>query len=170
LLALKGNTLCRALFGGTNPLDLLNTYASNSLINSGSSYLIAQSGGGLGTRSFQSANVGAVTSYAAGSYLNSAGLRISANPITINNNGFFFSGRTASGMLVNTLQNAGFYGLSLSQIREAVIIHELLHVAGRIASDHDDSEQSRRNSELVRQFCFPNQPLSTSAGPLAKLP
>ena len=169
--ALSGNTLCRALFRGTHALNLLNTYVSNGLINSGSNYQVMRRGGRLETRGFQSGDIGAVTSYAAGSFLNSAGIRISASPITINNNGFFFSGRNTSGVLINSILNAGFYELSLSQLRGAVIIHELLHVAGRIPSDLNDSEQSRNNSDLVRQFCFPPEPLlSTASVPLAQLP
>jgi hypothetical protein len=81
-------------------LTLLNTYSSNNLITSGSSYPVAQSGGGIRNERFSSAYVGAVTSYAAGSYPSptTAGVRISANPITINQNGFYFSGRDSRGV------------------------------------------------------------------------
>src|SRR5678815_2214646 len=101
--ALQQNSLCGALFGGTNPLTLLNNYASNGLISSGTTYPVAQSGGGIGQRHFSSGDVGAVTSYAAGSYPRptSPGARISANPITINQNGFYFSGNNSAGVAVN---------------------------------------------------------------------
>jgi len=170
--ALQQNTLCRALFGGTNPLTLLNTYASNGLISSGTTYPVAQSGGGIRQQNFSSGDVGAVTSYAAGSYPSptSPGVRISANPITINQNGFYFSGNNSAGVAVNTLQGAGFQGLSLGQIRGAVILHELLHVVSRIPADAGNPTQSRANSELVRHFCFPNTPVTTTTTPLATLP
>ena len=118
--ALQQNTLCRALFGGTNPLTLLNTYASNGLISSGTTYPVAQSGGGIRQQNFSSGDIGAVTSYAAGSYPSptSPGVRISANPITINQNGFYFSGNNSAGVAVNTLQGAGFQGLSLGRFVE----------------------------------------------------
>jgi len=118
--ALQQNTLCRALFGGTNPLTLLNTYASNGLISSGTTYPVAQSGGGIRQQNFSSGDIGAVTSYADGSYPSptSPGVRISANPITINQNGFYFSGNNSAGVAVNTLQGAGFQGLSLGRFVE----------------------------------------------------
>jgi len=169
--ALQQNTLCRALFGGANPLTLLNTYASNGLISSGTTYPVAQPGGGTRQQNFGSGDVGAVTSYAAGSYPSptAPGVRISANPITINQNGFYFSGNNSAGVAVNTLQGAGFQGLSLGQIRGAVIIHELLHVVSRIPGDSGNPTQSRANSELVRHFCFSNTPVSTTTTPLATL-
>lgn len=153
-------------------MTLLNTYSSNNLITSGSSYPVARSGGGTRNERFSSGDVGAATSYAAGSYPSptAAGVMISANPITINQNGFFFSGRDSHGVAVNTLRDRGFYGLSLGQVRGAVIIHELLHVMSRIPSDGNNPRQSQRNSELVRRFCFPNRPLSTTSTPLATLP
>ena len=162
--ALQQNSLCRALFGGTSPITLLSTYVSNGLISSGTTYPVAQPGGGTQQQNFTSGDVGAVTSYAAGSYPSpmSPGVRISANPITLNQNGFYFSGNNSAGVAVNTLQGAGFQGLSLGQIRGAVIIHELLHVISRIPADAGNPTQSRANSELVRRFCFSNTPVTTT--------
>ena len=169
--AFQQNPMCRALFFGTNPLTLLSTYTSNGLISAGTSYRELQPGGGMRQVNFTSADVGAVTSTAAGSYPGSTPrVRISANPITINENGFYFSGNNSAGVAVNTLQRAGFRGLSLAQIRGAVIIHELLHAAGRIPSDGTNPTQSQANSELVRRFCFPNRPVTTITTPLATLP
>jgi YD repeat-containing protein len=161
--ALQQNSLCRALFFGTNPLSLLNTYASNGLITSATSYPVAQPGGGIGSARFSSADIGAATSIAAGSLppASPGGLRISANPITVNQNGFYYTGRDSGGVAVNTLIDRGFYGLSLADMRGAVILHELLHAAGRIPGDLSNPRQSQANSELVRRFCFPpNAPLA----------
>ena len=141
------------------------------MISSGTTYPVAQPGGGTRQQNFGSGDIGAVTSYAAGSYPSptSPGVRISANPITINQNGFYFSGNNSAGVAVNTLQGAGFQGLSLGQIRGAVITHELLHVVSRIPADAGNPTQSRANSELVRHFCFPNTRVSTTTTPLATL-
>jgi hypothetical protein len=160
------NPLCRALFGDTDPVSMLGTYLSNGLIQVGTSYAVAQRGGGTTSRNFRSADVGAVTNYATGSYQSpdSPNVRISANPITINQNGFYFTGRTANGMALNTLRGRGFEGLSLTQIRGAVIIHELLHAATRIPSDDENPEQSQRNSELVRLLCFPSASITPTRG------
>ncbi len=165
--ALQQNTLCRALFGGANALDLLNTYASNELITSGNTYPVLEKSK-VKQESFTSGDVGAVTSFAAGSYPNSLGRPVSANPITINRNGFYYSGRDTRGNDLSNIRDRGFYGLSLSQLRGAVILHELLHVAGRIPLDSDDPTQSQANSELVRRFCFPNTQLTTSTSPSAR--
>lgn len=98
------------------------------------------------------------------------GLRVSANPITINQGGFYFSGRDIHGVDVTTIRDRGFYGLSLGQLRGAVLIHELLHAAYRIPGDWDNPTQSQANSELVRTFCFPNTLVSTTTTGLATLP
>lgn len=155
------------MFGGTNVLDLLNTYASNELITSGNTYPVFEKSR-VKQENFTSGDVGAVTSFAAGSYPNSLGRPVSANPITINRSGFYYSGRDSTGNDITNMRDRGFYGLSLSQLRGAVILHELLHVAGRIPRDSDDPRQSHANSELVRRFCFPNTRLTTSTSPLAQ--
>jgi hypothetical protein len=149
--------LCRALFAGTNAVSMLGTYISNGLITVGTSYPVAQRGGGTRNENFESADVGAVTSLGgAGSYANASGGRTSANPITVNRNGFFFTGRTSDGRDLTTLQGRGFEGLSLRQLRGAVLIHELLHAAGRLPHDKDNPTRSQKNSELVRRLCFPD--------------
>jgi RHS repeat-associated protein len=151
---------CADLFGDlsnlgfASPTDLLNTYANNNLIRVGSSYPTAN-----GDVKFSSADIGAITTYATGSYLNANGVKVSANVITVNKNGFFFSGRVEDGTLVNTIRGGGFEGLGLTDIRGAVLIHELLHAVGRIPSDDpsvlkDNGKQSRANAELVRKNCF----------------
>lgn len=160
---------CRSLFGNIDPTNLLNTYYNNGLITSGSSYPVAQAGGGNRTERFTSADTGAVTSYAAGSYPNANGVRVSANPITVNSNGFYYTGRLSNNRPVGSVRGGGFEGLNMSQVRGAVIIHELLHAANRIPSDNpatlnDGGRQSRANSERVRVFCFsrlnnPNAPI-----------
>jgi RHS repeat-associated protein len=157
--------LCRSLFGNNDPLQLLNNYLNNGLITVGSSFPVLR-GSTIQPERFSSGNTGAATSYAAGSYPSTSGVRVSANPITINRNGFYFSGRTDRGVPVNTIRGGGFEGLNLAQIRGVVILHELLHVVSRIPSDLDNLARSQANSELVRLTCFsslnnPNAPIST---------
>lgn len=154
------NKSCADLFGDlsklgfSSPTNLLNTYANNNLIRVGSSYPTAN-----GSERFNSADIGANTTYATGSYPNANNVRVSANVITVNKNGFYFSGRVESGAYVNTIRGGGFEGLNTSQIRGAVLIHELLHAVGRIPSDNpsvlkDNGAQSKANAELVRKNCF----------------
>jgi hypothetical protein len=99
------NQSCADLFGDLSklgfksPLDLLNTYANNNLIRVGNSYPASS-----GSEKFKSADTGANTTYATGSYLNANGVKVSANVITVNRNGFYFSGRVDDGTLVNTIK------------------------------------------------------------------
>ena len=103
--------------------------------------------------------MGAMTTLAAGSFVNRVGATQSASVITINPHGFFYSGRLNDGRSVATVRGSGFEGLNMDSVRGAVIIHELLHATGRIPSDlpselHDGGRQSMANAELVRKTCF----------------
>jgi len=151
------NENCSKLFGDLSklgfksPTDLLDTYANNGLIRFGSK--------DANGKNFESASVGANTTYATGSYSNANGIRISANVITVNKNGFFFTGLLDGGRFVNTIAGGGFEGLTMSQIRGAVIIHELLHAVNKIPTNNpknlnDGGKQSKANAELVRRNCF----------------
>ncbi len=154
------NKKCADLFGDLskygfkNPTELLNTYENNNLIRVGTSYPTL-----TGSKKFRSAGTGAIASLGLGSYTRANGVKINASLITINQNGFYFSGRIDGGIAVNSVRRAGFEGLDLMQIRGAVIIHELLHTVNGIPSDDptilkDDGRQSRANAELVRKNCF----------------
>lgn len=151
------NKKCSALFGDMkvegfeSAIDLLDIYADNNLTREGKSDL-------LGTK-FESAGVGAVTNHAASSFRNSAGVMQSASVITINRNGFYFSGRLDDGSDVTLIKGGGFERLDMSKVRGAVIIHELLHAMGRIPNDvpaqlKDGGKQSMANAQLVRKNCF----------------
>jgi YD repeat-containing protein len=155
-----GDPYCRMLVGEKG-IKMLDLYTEQGLINEGTRAPKATSSG-VEYERFASDNTGAKTSYGAGSYPTPGlpGKKTSAHPITINSRGFFVDGRLASGQDVSTVEGAGFEGLGLSAIRAAVIIHELLHVLGKIPSDGDDPEQSQKNSEMVRRNCF--RTLSTS--------
>jgi hypothetical protein len=55
--------------------------------------------------------------------------------------------------------SGGFENLGLSDIRGAVIIHELLHAFGKIPNGDAailkvNNRQSKPNSEIVRENCF----------------
>ena len=151
------NEKCAALFGDLsiegfeNPFELLDIYQNNDLTREGLS-------DPRGVK-FESAGMGAMTTLAAGSFVNRVGATQSASVITINPKGFFYSGRLNDGRPVTTVRGSGFEGLNMDSIRGAVIIHELLHVTGRIPSDlpselHDSGRQSMANAELVRKTCF----------------
>jgi hypothetical protein len=152
------NIHCRNLFKGSgqDPMKLLEKYAdpSNSLIQFGTTY-------SNGTP-FEG-DVGASTNTRTG-------------VITINQNGFYMSGQIPTTDMISgavtyrpitALVSSGFYGLQRSEIRGAVIIHELLHVAKAIPSDRHSSEISQLNASLVRINCFvlPNQPVDTAPPP-----
>jgi hypothetical protein len=62
----------------------------------------------------------------------------------------------------------GFEGLSLAEIRAAVILHELGHVlGGAIRPDLNNPAESQRNSERVRLTCFLIPNLLRGRGPLS---
>lgn len=142
---------CAALFAkaGIDSIDALNRYVINRLITVGAK-------DGLGNK-FPSGDVGAATG-GSGSYVSAAGVNTSTQKIVINSSGFFFSGRTDAGQFVNQVSGIGFQGLSMAEIRGAVIIHEILHALGVIPHDgadlKDNGKQSKANSELVRTNCF----------------
>lgn len=155
---------CSQLFGTTteslgfySPGLFAQAMFNSGLIQIGTSF---RNNGGTGSSPFAGTNTAAVTSYATGRLQLPSGGQVSGNGISVNANSFFMTGQLADGRQVNTLPNAGFYGLSLPNIRIAVIIHELLHSMGAIPQDGqgqrtpDDRSQSEANSEAVRNACF----------------
>jgi RHS repeat-associated protein len=62
----------------------------------------------------------------------------------------------------------GFRGLTLAEARGAVVIHELMHAAKAIPSEHGDQKKSELNSVMVQILCFtiPSRPLTSSDEPL----
>ncbi len=153
---------CRALFGNFDPFERLSYYENNNRIQTGSTY----PANGTVTPTPFGYGDGAVTSYAIPPGVLSPSpsdpnRRISTNMITINTNGFFFSGTDPNGVPVNTIPNQGFVGLNFAQMRGAVIIHELLHAIGIFPPEGNNSAQSHANSRAVQEACFPLQPAST---------
>jgi RHS repeat-associated protein len=149
------SSLCRGLFRGASsypgrdPRLVLAAYIRAGLIGVGSQY------DRFGEMSdFPSGDTGAITTLGyntrGGVTLN--GIRTAASQITINRNGFFFSLRTVSGSHVTNFP--GFGGLSDSNVRGAVILHELAHAFGVIPTDGTNPAQSRRNSVRIQQLCF----------------
>ena len=151
---LQDNPACRAiLFPGVNPFERMNTYMQNNLITVGTTF----------TRSDRSTGTfdvgtGATTNYAAGSIFTARGIVQSANPITINANGFLMDGNV-NGVAVNTIRDAGFEGNSLREIRGLAMIHEDAHAFGRLPSDGGNPAQSRANSRLIKALCAPARPI-----------
>ena len=139
------------LFGGRDPVRFLDNYVANNLITIADSYP-----NGSGTTAFSNADTGAVTSIAAASYLNPNGVLVSANPITINANGFLVTGNTTAGIPVSMIRGGGFEGVTdLRTIRGLAMIHETAHGLGAIPSDGASHTQSRANSERIRQLYVP---------------
>jgi RHS repeat-associated protein len=151
---------CRSLFRGRDPVNLLDAYVKNGLIEVNSRPLVP--GRPTQRGHFRDGNVGAATSVATASLTTPSGVIQTASTITVNRNGFFFSLRTTNGVDIRRVSE--FRGLSDAQVRGAVIVHELAHAAGVILSDGHDPAQSQRNSMLVKIFCFsslnnPNAPI-----------
>jgi hypothetical protein len=91
----------------------------------------------------------------------------------INQNGFFFTLRQYDGVIFSSRQVSSlseFSGLADAEIRGSVILHELAHAFGALPSDGDDSEQSKRNSQAVKFFCFSNFAKSFRPGPVNNSP
>jgi RHS repeat-associated protein len=152
--ALKSGA-CKALFKGVDAEKLLDQYANpaNNLLRVGPTTL-----GG----SAMPEETAAITNSRSGI-------------ITINSNGFYFSGQITSfsgdRTSVTEIRAFGLYGLSPSEMRGAIILHELLHTQKLIPSDAGDINQSQINSEKVRLFCFvlPNLPVSTTGNIITEL-
>jgi hypothetical protein len=147
---------CRRLFGATDPERLLDEMLRKGRIQVGDSYpvsIIKETGQVARRQKFDSASVAAMTSR----FLISKSSQIAW--ITLNREGFYFSGRVAGGAEINTVWP--YNGLSMREIRGIVLIHELLHVAGAIGSDQGGVVGSLAHSFLVRLFCFdfPNRQL-----------
>ena len=168
--ALQG-ALCRSLFHGYrgDPLQLLETYAKpqNNLLSVGQTYPVNRNGK-VEKERFNDPDVGAITSFAAGHYTVNGNTFFGVNTITINTEGFYFTLKEGGihGKVLNTLKDKGFYGLNTSQLRGAVILHELAHAAHTIPGDLKNKKQSQLNSERVRLLCFSPlnkiEPLRTS--------
>jgi hypothetical protein len=104
---------------------------------------------------FESEQIGAITSY--GTLPGPGDLRISAKTITVNENGFFFTGKIkkpGGGGFIDLSTKPEFFGLSLTDIQAAVILHELAHVADAIPKDGNDDNTSVENSQRVYDHCF----------------
>jgi len=65
-----------------------------------------------------------------------------------------------------------FEGLSGEEVLGVMLVHELLHTAGRIPHDSNSAAQSHLNDLLVKIFCvtIPNQPASTTTPALQNSP
>jgi hypothetical protein len=104
-------------------------------------------------------NTGAVTSAATNTYINSAGATQSVASIFLNANSFAFTGYvcTTGNNCFHPVGDVslGFVGLNQSEITAAVIIHELLHVAGGVVFNDAGSDfLSGMNARTVRARCF----------------
>jgi RHS repeat-associated protein len=158
------NPACAALFGQINsdpnltPTEYLNLYFNNNLVQVGREYI---PGGGQSPVSFRP-GTGAVTSAQIGSYPRPTNpdVRISSPVIVINQNGFYFSGQV-NGTNVSNISGSGFeQATSLSQVRALVLIHELLHAAGKLPHDNSadpnvPAGQSEANSRMIANACLP---------------
>jgi RHS repeat-associated protein len=158
------NPACAALFGQINsdpnltPTEYLNLYFNNNLVQVGREYI---PGGGQSPVSFRP-GTGAVTSAQIGSYPRPTNpdVRVSSPVIVINQNGFYFSGQV-NGTNVSNISGSGFeQTTSLSQVRALVLIHELLHAAGKLPHDNSadpnvPAGQSEANSRMIANACLP---------------
>ena len=145
-------------FGDRDPRDILRAYISQKLIGASETYDTA-----TGARRFANAGPGAITTRRfntrggitlPSSTSGSGTITLNASQITINSNGFFFSLKDAGGRAVNTIPGAGFEQLHATQIRGAIVLHELAHAIGSIATDGKSKILSRINSFLVKRICF----------------
>ncbi len=161
----KNNESCRSLFknldayGVKTVEDLLDRYVSNGWITIASKFQTMNNKGKIVFSKFSSSDVAATTVWnGENSYINSSGKRVSADHITINRAGAYFNKIHSSGKRVNLLAGSGFYGMNDSEIRAAIILHELLHTINAIERDgsdqNDEGEKSRQNALLVQQMCF----------------
>lgn len=156
--ALQG-ALCRSLFQGYkgDPRKLLESYAKpeNNLISVGSTYPVKE-GNKIKREPFGDPNIGAKTVYGVGQYTENGVTNYLVPTITINSEGFYktlkYDGR--QGKPLNSFRDKGFFGLNQSQLRGAIILHELAHVVKAIPDDLHNREQSKKNSERVRLLCF----------------
>jgi RHS repeat-associated protein len=148
------NKLCKDLFknSGVDPSTLLDNLDNNGLIQISDSY--PKPGNPAKRDHFETGNIGAETTQGAASYPlpTDHSIRVSAPIITINQNGFYFSGRMTNLTPVNDLGE--FSGLDIGEVQAAVIIHELLHAAGAVKPDGDDPAASQQISQDVYNNCF----------------
>ncbi len=152
------NSSCRGLFRGRDdPLKLLDMYADP--------------GNGL----LQVVTDVTPWGVAFEDQLTAAKTNASTGEIAINQNSWFVSGTITIHNLANDSYYArpvtsfrnvdtGLEGLSLTQARAILLIHEMLHVVGTIPRDGSNPTMSVSNNMLVRLFCItlPNMPLTTT--------
>ena len=153
------SSLCRNFlrrgggFGNRDPRDVLDSYVQQGFLAVADKFPTKREvNGSIKTKRFRS-GVGAVTSLGFRGGLNLGGVRpISAPYITIAANGFYFTLKTLDGTDVETLEE--FSGLSDSEIRGSVILHELAHAFRSIPPDGTNSRLSRANSLNIKRMCF----------------
>ncbi|MGB7925095.1 MAG: RHS repeat-associated core domain-containing protein [Pyrinomonadaceae bacterium] len=158
--ALSGG-LCRMLFRNYrgSPEKLLEVIANpaNKLLSVSNMYPTKGNSEGERIAFKAGADIGAITTFRTVEPYQVEGNTFNA-VVTINSNGFFSTLKVSTSnnkdKRLSTFKDKGFYGLNDSQIRGAVILHELAHVAGAIPSDLTDKKQSQKNSERVRLLCF----------------
>ena len=139
------------LFGGQDAAAFLDKLNAGSLVRIGSKY--PSNGNPKKMNYFPSPNTGAITSRAAGTFPGN----ISAPVITVNSNSFYVTGKLADRSDASKLPY--FRGLSQTDIRAAVIIHELAHAMNVIPSDGqlqggEPNPQSAANQQKVYDDCF----------------
>jgi hypothetical protein len=152
-LALARHPECLEMFGDTDPYGLLYKYVSKGLIRVRRTYPKYDSANDKWVEvPFDNVNIGAITVHGAASIAHPSipGIRQSVAVITINPDGPYFTNMAQGRPL---LMMPGFQGLTLPQARGAMIIHELLRVAGT-RHDGGDPDRSREISEEVRDICF----------------
>jgi RHS repeat-associated protein len=159
--ALMNTPSCRNFFNRRSGkgIDYLTSYVSQQKMTYGTRYdytVVSGKKTKNKTFRFKSGNTGGVTlgvtTTTLDFYEGGNKRTISAFPILINENGFFFSLEDKDGNDIDTYSE--FSGLSDAEIRGAVILHELAHGMGIIPSDGKSNEQSKKNSELIKFMCF----------------
>jgi hypothetical protein len=89
----------------------------------------------------------------------SAGHRLASGSITLNSNSFFFTGtvdgRSISDLLTNKVRERNGLGdLSVDQIKELAILHELMHLNDTTGKYDDLNNPSNTLNNLIRSACF----------------
>jgi hypothetical protein len=69
--------------------------------------------------------------------------------IYIADNRYFVTGILANGVPVNQATTPNFVGLSLQEVNELIIIHELLHLTGVVGDDNAGQQITLGNGDIV---------------------
>lgn len=74
--------------------------------------------------------------------------------VTFNKDSFFFTGKLSTGADVTTLQNSSVSGLTLDEIRQLIVLHELVHIIDTAGIWDDGSNSNAALNEAIKKACF----------------